>query len=141
MWCYLVTGTLGLLFIVGETLNQAGLGAPLIQLLFGDNAEGVFRFLSALVMLATIGMALLLLVGWIPALIVIVRYRTSWRAVLPVGLLLIGGLGLITGALFDAVPDAAGETIMGVAITLYFLFAAAIGIEWLHRGRPDNDPA
>ena len=141
MWCYLVTGTLGLLFIAGETLNQAGLGAPLIQLLFGDNAEGVFRFLSALVMLATIGMALLLLVGWIPALIVIVRYRTSWRAVLPVGLLLIGGVGLITGALFDAVPDAAGEMIMGVAITLYFLFAAAIGIEWLHRGRPDHDPA
>jgi hypothetical protein len=141
MWCYLVSGILGLLFIAGETLNQAGLGSPLIRFLFGDNAEGVFHFFSALIMLATIGLVLLLFFGWIPALIVIVRYRKSWRAVLPVGLLLVGGLVAVTSLFVETVADSVSEILMGVAITLYFVTAAAIGIEWLYRGRPDHDPA
>jgi hypothetical protein len=140
MWCYLVSGILGLLFIAGETLNQAGLWSPLIQFLFGDNAEGVFMFFSAVVMLATIGLVLLLFVGWIPAIIVIVRFRTAWRAVMPVGLLLIGCLVSVAGLLLELVSDSISEIVMGVAVTLYFVSAAAIGIEWLYRGRPDNDP-
>ena len=141
MWCYLVSGILGLLFIAGETLDQAGLAAPLIDFLFGRRADNVVMFLEAVRMLMTIGMVLLLFVGWIPALIVIVRYRRSWRALLPVGVLLIGGLAAGVSIFLELASGAAGELVMGVAITLYFLAAAAIGVEWLYRGRPDQDPA
>lgn len=141
MWCYLVSGSLGLLFIAGATLDQAGLAAPLIDALFGKYAEDVVLFLTALGMLMTIGLVLLLFVGWIPAIIVIVRYRRSWRALLPVGVLLTGCLVAAVNIFLEPESVAVGETVMGVAITLYFFTAAAIGIEWLYRGRPDQPPA
>lgn len=141
MWCYLVSGILGLLFIAGETLDQAGLAAPLIDFLFSRRADNVVMFLEAVRMLMTIGLVLLLFVGWIPALIVIVRYRRSWRALLPVGVLLIGGLAAGASIFLELASGAAGELVIGVAITLYFFAAAAIGVEWLYRGRPGQDPA
>ena len=141
MWCYLVTGILGLLFIAGETLDQSGLAAPLLDFLFGERAENVLMFLAAVRMLMTIGLVLVLFVGWIPALVVIMRFRRSWRALLPVGLLLIGSLFAGVSIFLEPASGAAGETMMGVAITLYFLAAAAIGVEWLYRGRPGQDPA
>jgi hypothetical protein len=140
MWCYLVSGILGSLFIAGETLDQTGLAAPLIDFLFGKRAEEVVMFLEAVRMLMTIGLVLLLFVGWIPALIVIVRYRRSWRALLPVGVLLTGCLAAGVSIFLEFASGATGELAMGVAITLYFVAAAAIGVEWLYRGRPATDP-
>ena len=140
MWCYLVSGILGLLFIAGETLDQAGVAAPLIDFLFGTRADNVVVFLAAVRMLMTIGLVLLLFLGWIPALIVIVRFRRSWRALLPVGLLLTGGLVTAVSVFLELPSGATGETMMGIAITLYFLAAAGIGVEWLYRGRPATDP-
>ncbi|MDH4109228.1 MAG: hypothetical protein OEW35_12990 [Gammaproteobacteria bacterium] len=123
MLLYLVSGAVTLPIIAGEWLAAAGLagsgsGLPVPQWMY--NVEILVMFIAAFT----------LMIAWLPAIYVCIRYWNRWRIVVPAVSLLV-----LTASLF--LDHATGPELLvaEIAATVYAASAFGIGLEWFLKRR------
>ena len=118
MMFYLVSGALGcmyfgFLFVYAWLLDQES-----------GRAESVGYFLAFGFPGALIGF--LANYGWLLGIFLTIRYRSSWRVMVPAATLVALGALTFVSRVFLLLPS-----INDVALVFYFLAATLIGVEWL----------
>lgn len=119
MLTYLITGAAVLPMLVGQALVESGLIAPM-----GEKSMPPWMY--AYVVYVTFAGAFALFVAWVPAIIVCLKYRKHWRAVVPAAAILV-----CTVAFFFMESSKIFEYAAATAAAVYVLTAFAVGLEWL----------
>lgn len=123
MLVYLVTGAITLPIIAGEWLAAAGLvgsesGFPIPQWMY--RVEIAVMFLAAFV----------LMIAWLPAIYICLRFWNRWRAFVPAFAVLVLVLSLFLDHATG--PELA---VAQIAATVYSVAAFGVGLEWTIRRR------
>ena len=119
MLTYLITGAAVLPVLVGEALVEYGLIAAMSE-------KSMPPWMYAYVVFVTFSGAFALFVAWVPAIVVCLKFRKHWRAVVPAAAVLV-----CTGAVFLMESSKTIEYAAATAAAVYVLTAFGVGLEWL----------
>ena len=137
MLFYLVVGACGLIFFIGTILNEIGWLEPAVRTVFGDKSDSVLETLSGLSILFTYLLGFFLFSGWLPAILIVFRFRRSWQIWAPSALFLVMEILLISFVNSDDFEQSRLEYVFGSLIALYFVVSLLAGV-WMtkERARP-----
>lgn len=137
---YLAVGGLGLLFVAGSILSQYGWLESLIEAIFGDRSESVLQSIYGFGILLTFALGFFLFVGWIPAIWIVLRFRSEWLVWGPSAFFLVIEILVLVSLQSDWAEESSFEWVIGTLVGLYFLGTLLAGLN-IHRAHNSSSPS